>query len=150
MVKWDTLLNSVLFFFGIIAYLTEEPFFLFGTIILMFSINMISGIRNAETSMLFVVFNITFFVFLLSRELIGLLFDGQFMFPFHQDIVNTILLLLLISLYFLMVGHHLGQSKRIVIGNLGNRVNEITYEDCVIQKVRKISLIIMYRSRPWL
>lgn len=112
MVKWDTLFNSVLFFGGIIAYLSEESFFLFGIIILIFLINIIRGIKNIETSMLFVVFNITFFIFLLSRELIGLLFDRKFMLSFQQNIVNRIFLLLLISLYFLMIGHHFGQSKR--------------------------------------
>lgn len=146
MVKWDTLFNSVLFFGGIIAYLSEESFFLFGIIILIFLINIIRGIKNIETSMLFVVFNITFFIFLLSRELIGLLFDRKFMLSFQQNIVNRIFLLLLISLYFLMIGHHFGQSKRIVIGNIGNRVIKKTYDFNVIKKVRKISLIIMYVS----
>lgn len=150
MVTYDILLNTLFFFLGILSYLFDAPIVLYVFILLIFITNLIHGIRNAETSMLFIVFNITFFVFLLSRELTGLIFEKSLYFTFSDEITKKILLLLLASLYFLMIGHHLGNKKRFRIGNIGK--NSATYfygkkdisNRINILKVRRVSLILMY------
>lgn len=144
MIEYDIFFNTVIFIFGILFYIVDEPVILFIAVFLIFTINMLYGIKNAESSMSFIVFNITFFVFLLSRELIGLIFEKSFYFLFSDEIINKILLLLLISLYCLAIGHHLGKRKK-------NKIRSRTYNDFIniydknnILKIRKISQFFMY------
>lgn len=103
--QFALLLFAALFF---TVGITEKnlPYLLYACMA-MFLNNILEGTKSVSKNILFLVFQLTFFFFLLGRQFVNYICNGTFHLNFSVQIQKTMMILLFLSLVFCFLGYKL-------------------------------------------
>ncbi len=150
MIKICRLLRYNLMVFSIILFIlgTINNYFnvmLMG-VILVFTNNIIYGLENRKSRMLFLIFNVMIFVFLLSRPFISMM-RGDAWWYFKKNDVNFAMNSLMLTLLSLIFGQYIGERS---ICKKNIKIDKFTifdkYDCNYIKGLRFISICLFYMS----
>ncbi|MBN2569930.1 MAG: O-antigen polysaccharide polymerase Wzy family protein [Deltaproteobacteria bacterium] len=131
-------LISLVFAYGVNV---KDIYISIGCILLLLALNVVFSFKKIKERIVFLIFQITFFTFLIGRLLIYYLFPDLFIFAFvfSDYIMMHILMSLFLSLIFVRLGYAISETA-----NYKGKIKEVDYRSRYNMSVRKIARILMY------